>query len=202
MQLAANKKNTYLLGAVDEISAYNYNIDKLGGWYKDEDIASSGLYDSGTNGSIAGEGAAMFLVNNDPRDAMVKLEAIQVLHNEDETFVADQLCSFLAKNLSAGEKIGLLMSGENGDARLSKYYASCENVLGKDVTVARYKHMSGEYHTASVMGIWLACYLSGQETLPAHMIKRSGQHVDHKKILHYNNVRGSQHSFILTGPVL
>src|SRR6478609_4855993 len=34
MMLADNPDHQYLLGAVDEISAYNYNIDLLAGWYK------------------------------------------------------------------------------------------------------------------------------------------------------------------------
>ncbi len=202
MQLAANRDHHYLLGAVDEISAYNYNIDILGGWYKEEDIRATALYDSGTNGSIAGEGAAMFLVNNDPSNAIAKLEAIQILHSEDENFVEEQLRSFLAKNLAEDEKIDLLISGENGDTRLSKYYAACENVLGDGASIARYKHMSGEYHTATLMGTWLACYVLAQQNVPLHMIKRKGNNTGYKKILHYNNVRGYQHSFILTGSAL
>ena len=32
--------NNYLIGAVDEISSYNYNIEYLGGWYKKEIISN------------------------------------------------------------------------------------------------------------------------------------------------------------------
>ena len=41
----------YLLGAVDEISDYNYNIDYLDGWYK-EPVKSKDLYSTATAGSM------------------------------------------------------------------------------------------------------------------------------------------------------
>lgn len=197
MQLAANANNKYLLGAVDEISAYNYNIECLGGWYKTEDIPASRLYATHSNGSIAGEGAAMFLVSNARENAMAQLQAVHILHSEDEEMVKGQLQNFIETHLPAGEKIDLLLSGENGDDRLLKYYTACENLLGDNVTIARYKHMSGEYNTASSFGVWLGCQLLQQQQIPLHMIRKAGEGSNYKNILLYNNCRGSQHGFIL-----
>src|SRR6187431_94090 len=60
MLLAENPDHQYLLGAADEISTYNYNIDQLAGWYKREDMQGKKLYEQPTPGSIAGEGVTMF----------------------------------------------------------------------------------------------------------------------------------------------
>ncbi len=144
----------------------------------------------------------MFLVSNEKENAMACLQAVQILHSEDDALVKTQLQNFIETHLPAGEKIDLLLSGENGNDRLLKYYTACENLLGEDVTIARYKHMSGEYNTASSIGVWLACQLLQQQQVPLHMIKRNGKTSSYKNILLYNNCRGSQHGFILITQVL
>lgn len=201
MQLVENKNNSYLLGAVDEISAYNFNIEYLGNWYKDEEITASELYTSDTKGSIAGEGAAMFLVNNEKENAIAKMQAIHMVHSEDEELVQHQLRHFIDTHLPAGEKIDLLLSGENGDNRILKYYTVAEHLMDEDVTIARFKHMTGEFTTASAIATWLAIHILQQQQMPAHMIKRAGHTSTYKNILICNNYRGVQHGFILIRPV-
>jgi hypothetical protein len=197
MLLSENKSANYLLGGVDEISAYNYNIDHLGGWYKKETLSAKDLYSANTIGSIAGEGSAMFFVNSDGTNAAAKITGVHMLHTNDKDVVTDQLKLFLNKYLSAGQKIDLFLSGENGDVRFLDYYDACEKTLGKQTSVARFKHMVGEYATASAAALWLACYILKEQFLPEHMIKFSFSQNLFNRILIYNNHKGQQHSFIL-----
>jgi len=199
MLLKEHEMANYLVGGVDEISAYNYNIEFLDGWYKKEPIAAKNLYASNTVASMAGEGAAMFFVNNDKKNATAKLTGIHILHTDDERMMADQLQLFLDKYLPAGEKIDLLLSGENGDNRLPGFYNTCEAVLNKQVAVARFKHMMGEYPTASAAALWLACYIFSGQLVPEHMMKYNSplSLSFYNRILIYNTYKGQQHSFIL-----
>ncbi len=197
MLLKENPACSYLLGGVDEISAYNYNIEYLGGWYKSEPVSNTDLYLTDSAGTIAGEGAAMFLVKNKPTNAIAQVQAIHILHSDDEKIVADQLKIFLDKHVQEEENIDLLLTGENGDNRLLKYYTSCEAIMDDHITVARFKHMTGEYPTASAVALWLACHILQQQDIPQHMIKKISSKIKHKKILIYNNYKGLQHSFIL-----
>jgi hypothetical protein len=197
MLLKENINNNYLLGGVDEISAYNYNIEYLGNWYKKENISNKYLYNSNSIASIAGEGAAMFFINNDETGAFAELQAIHIFHTEDENEVAEQLKIFLEKNLSTEEKLDLLITGENGDNRLLKYYSICEALINDETIVARFKHMVGEYPTSSAIAVWLACNILQQQNIPQHMIKKSGVKKEIKKALIYNNYKGLQHNFIL-----
>src|SRR5882724_9129031 len=71
-----NPAQTYLLGAVDEISTYNYNIDYLDGWYKKDPVSNTELYASRTPASIAGEAAVMILVSAAKKNALVALQDI------------------------------------------------------------------------------------------------------------------------------
>lgn len=189
-------ENKYLLGGVDEISNYNYNIAFLDGLYKKEDITFDKLYSSNTPGSIAGEGAAMFIVSRQKQDSIAQLKAIKTLHTHDEIIVSEQLAQFLKTNLRNGEEIDLFLSGENGDNRLQKYFNACEAVLENTFT-ARFKHFTGEFPSVSALSLWLACHIIQTQTVPSHMIKSGNKKNNYKNILIYNNYRGYQHSFIL-----
>ncbi len=196
MILKENPGTNYLLGAVDEISNYNYNIERLDGWYKDEACSVEELYGSLTKGSIAGEGSSMFLVDDDPENATAKLSAVHIFHTEDQQIVHDQLQQFLQKHLSENEAPDLLLSGESGDNRFLHFYNACELIVGNDVSVARFKHVSGEHPTAAAFAFWMACEIFKHNVLPGHMIKK-GTGKDFKRILIYNNFKGIQHSFML-----
>jgi len=202
MLVRENASHRYLLGGVDEISAYNYNIDYLDGWYKKEPVTNNELYNTDSPASIAGEGSAMFLVSASAKNAIARLSALHTIHGDDENFVRKQLENFIAVNIQHDEKIDLFISGENGDNRLKKIYSICENVAGDEVTIARFKHMSGEFPTASGFALWLACNLIQDPQLPMHMIKRLSDSKNvFRKILVYNNYKGMQHSFMLVSAV-
>ncbi len=197
MLLLENPLHNYLLGAVDDISTFNYNFEDKAGAYKKEDISTKNLYESNTPGCIAGEAATMFLVNKNAQNAIAKLVAIDTLHNEDEQILKEKLQYFIENNLPNGEKIDLLLSGENGDNRLNKYYTTCEAVLNETTSIVRYKHLTGEYPTATAMGLVLACTILQTQQLPTTIIKRKGNNVAYRNILIYNNYKAVQHSFML-----
>jgi 3-oxoacyl-[acyl-carrier-protein] synthase II len=198
MLLNENPQSTYLLGGVDEICTNNYTLDTLANWFKKEDCANSDLYKSNTNGSLVGEGAAMFYVSNNKTNALAQLKAITTIHNTDVHVVKEHIKNFLLQNLPQGEKIDLLLSGENGDKRALSYYTSCEQLLDSETPVARFKHLCGEYPTASSFALWLACnFVSGQVAVPEHMLKKAGAASPFKNILIYNAHKTAQHSCML-----
>lgn len=183
----------YLLGAVDEISAYNYNIDLLDGCFRRDEVSNKDLYATFSQGTIAGEGAAMFLVSDTAHNAVATIDAVQTIHTSDEQEVKHTLQQFIQNHIPAGEKADLLISGENGDNRLLKYYAAAESLFDEHTAIARFKHMCGEYATASSVAVWLACH----SHLPTHTIKRGTQAGHFRNIIIYNNYRERQHGFIL-----
>ena len=193
MMIKENPGNNYLLGAVDEISDYNYNIDLLDGCFKKEKISNKALYSSISDGTIAGEGAAMFVVNDHAENAVAAVKAMQTIHTRDETEVKLALQQFIQQNLPHGEKTDMLLTGENGDARLLKYYAAGESLFDEHSTVARFKHICGEYPTASSVALWLVC---NSHHWPAHLIKKQSTDTTIRNIIIYNNYRGLQHGFM------
>ncbi len=195
MLLQENTHHSYLLGGVDEISGYNYQLEYLDGWYKKEDISDGGLYSINTAGTIAGEGGVMMMVNNEKQNAVAKVITISTLHSGDATVVQQHPQHFLKQY--AGPGIDLFLSGEDGDARFLQYYTNAESLLNDDTAVARFKHMCGDYPTSSSFALWLACKLIAGVPLPSHMIKKDSSKKVYNNILIYNCHKSVQHSLIL-----
>jgi len=199
MLLKEHPEHTYLLGGVDEISANNYTLDSLAGWFKKEDCTNETLYASATQGSISGEGAVMFMVSGNRQGAIARLKNITFFHSASVDTVRCRLNDFIKKTLAPGETIDLLLSGENGDVRTLPFYECCEDLLNdNNTTIARFKHLCGEYPTASAFALWIAGnLLKGTFTLPPHMLKRGSGLNGFKNILIYNSHKIEQHSCML-----
>lgn len=202
MLLLENLDAEYLLGGLDEISDYNYNIEYLAGWYKKEAASNIDLYSSQTIGSIAGEGSAMFTINNNRTDAKAEIIDVSSLHSSTLDDVKIWLNAFLEKNNVTFEDIAVLISGENGDVRLLDYYSLVESHSTNNNSIVRYKHFSGEYPTASAFALWLATHIDTITALPNHFIKQKSNSINKSTIcLLYNTYKGSQHSLMLVNTI-
>ncbi len=185
MLIQCNPDKNYLVGGVDEISSYNYNIDTHAGWY-DAAKSNQNLYANNTPATIAGEGAAMFIANNSSLNAVAKINAIEIFQNEE----------FLEKNTPDTNRT-LFLSGENGDCRQLSFYVNSEKVFGSELPVARYKHISGEYPTSSSFAVWLAAQALKDQRLPKHFYKRGYNIGQIDRVVLYNQYQLSQYSFIV-----
>jgi hypothetical protein len=171
----------WLVGGVDEISDHHYRFECAQGWYRE--------------GVIAGEGAAFFLVNDRAAGAIAKISQIVLLGGEDEEVLRSAMTGILD-----GQSPDLLLSGENGDSRENEdsrahtWYRIAESLIGPDTGILRFKHLCGEYPTASAFALWLACNLPA--VLPGHLLKRARGGTP-RHILFYNNYKFTQHSLIL-----
>ncbi|HRO84221.1 MAG TPA: beta-ketoacyl synthase chain length factor [Niabella sp.] len=193
MHLKEKAEGNYLVGAVDEISSYNYNIDLLAGWYS-QNIENQSFYQSKLPATIAGEGAAMFLLNNNAYDALARVKDIETFHASDIETVKARFKIFAeAQNLDSETTI--FLTGENGDIRFNPFYHSCEALIN-DFPVARFKHLSGEYPTAVSFAVWLSVFALQNKRLPGHLFKTENNLSQLNNIIIYNNYHGLQHSFI------
>jgi 3-oxoacyl-(acyl-carrier-protein) synthase len=195
MLLQENPDHSYLIGGVDEISEYNYTIDTLAGCYKKEDLSNKDLLHTATAGSMAGEGAAMFLVNNLKEQAHASVRAIKTLHATELNAVEKTIQDFIQEHVSGKEKIDLILSGKNGDNRLDQYYEKIFSYLPASTPIGYYKQLTGEFSTASALGLWIAVTLFSTNRLNA--LLEIPETMQPKNILLYNTCRGNQHSLIL-----
>ncbi len=111
--------------------------------------------------------------------------------------VLNILKEFLSENFADGEMPDLLLTGEDGDNRLLKYYDAVESAFQDTVPVARFKHLCGEYCTATSFACWLSFQILTEGSIPPLVIKKNTSAKPVRRILIYNNYRGAQHAFIL-----
>ena len=98
-------------------------------------------------------------------------------------------------NLKAAD-IDVVICGLNGDEKLDKpYYQIIENNF-TDSTIAYYKHLSGEYHTANSFGFLLAAQILKSQSIPTAVVLKDKKRVP-KTVLLYNHYRGINYSLML-----
>jgi hypothetical protein len=197
MLLKENPRSTFLLGAVDEISEFNYNIDRLAGCFRDYPVSNFHLFDNPEKGTIAGEGSFMTVIDNKKENALAEMIAVKTIHSTEPEDIHAYLLNFMEENSNSQKTPDLLITGENGDLRLNHYYEKIESCFPRSLPVARFKHLCGEYSTATSFACWLASEIFVNHEIPSVVMKRGEGIGDCRRILIYNNFRGLQHSFIL-----
>jgi hypothetical protein len=189
------ENSSLLVGAVEEISTYNYNIDLLAGRFKQEIMPNNELLNSTTDGSVCGEGAAMFVVSNSEENSLAQI--IDVSHITTTKFedLEELLAQFLSKNSCDPTDIDLLILGRNGDARHEKWYDHFARKFESSACLG-FKQLCGEYRTASAFACYLAAQiLSTRWPFPTSIRKAIPQKV--RYILIYNHFDGERHGLIL-----
>jgi len=187
------ENRTVLLGAVEEISDYNYNIDRLGNRFKEELVSNEELLNSKTKGSYCGEGSTQFFLSNSPENSLAKFTAFKqssrLSIEEVRAFIQD----FLEEQNLAISDIDCLFSGRSGDAVTDSWYTEAETLFGNK-PVVYFKKSVGEYRTVSAFASYLAVrILNGQAS---HVIE-NGASAEPRTILIYNHFDAVRHSLIL-----
>jgi hypothetical protein len=189
----SSNQTSVLLGAVEEISDYNYNIDRLGERFKQELISNENLLDSKTTGSYCGEGSTQFFLSNNPENSLAKFTAFKQSSHLNEDEISDFVSSFLTdQNLSISD-IDCLLLGKNGDVSTDTWYDQVEQLFGKKPTVY-FKKSVGEYRTVSAFASYLAVQLLNGK---AHYLIENGATAEPRTILIYNHFDAVRHSLIL-----
>lgn len=190
---AAEKPMQLLIGAVEEISDYNYNIDTLNRHYKSEPITNNELVQSTTSGSLCGEGAAMFVVSNTAEQAIAKVvDQFQICFPE-KTELTQLVNDFLDKNETNPEDIDVLLFGNAGDVRTDHWYNDLQQELFPNQKATTFKQFSGDYRTASAFG----CYIAVKLLHGICAIHDYDSIVKPRTVLIYNQFGGERHGFIL-----
>ncbi len=191
-----DKKSSLLLGAVEEISNYNYNIDQLAGRYKVAKVSNDKLIQTKSNGSVCGEGATMFVVSNDSANALAEIIDLKQLNFPKESDVKNKLDQFLSDNGLTYAAIDLLVLGTNGDIQFDCWYDTVKSFFPLSTDAIYYKNLIGEYRTSSAFAVYLATQLLKGELQNHPGIEGQLTKIP-KTILIYNQFEGVQHSLIL-----
>jgi 3-oxoacyl-(acyl-carrier-protein) synthase len=197
-----NVSENVLVGGIDEMTSNHRHITGKTGFWKKEIISNLDLIKTKTKGSLAGEGAAFFLLNKEKAaNSYCKINALSTFYKptgKDE--VLEKIDLFLKDQQIKFSDIDIVLLGLNGDVVSDEiYYDLTER--NKENNFAYFKHLCGEYHTASAFSLWLAANILKNQTVP-EVAKYGIFSVSAiNNLLIYNHYAGDQHSLILLSKV-
>jgi 3-oxoacyl-[acyl-carrier-protein] synthase II len=201
MTIAEGNANNVLIGGHDEMTEKYYRVcDRIAYWKK-QATATMDLIKSETSGSIAGEGAAFFVLGNKPSDnAYAIVKGLKTIYKpESQQLVEQHIEELLAENNLALADIDLVLYGINGDNRYDNLYYSIQHSLFPLATATYYKHLCGEYQTSSSFAMWVAAMMLKTQTIPSSILIGEQKHKQIKNVLIYNTFMGIDHAaYLLT----
>lgn len=189
MLLREGEAPSALVGGVDEITDTLYRILGRFDLYKKEP-------DVDPEGTVAGEGAAFFLLSPEkPAKPAAQVLDVATFYKPDD--MAEQTLQFLHANGLHAAGIDLLLWGKNGDSRYDGLYDALAGRVFPDTRTATFKHLCGEYPTATAFASWLAVQLLSEKNIPQNLVPETS--FSPKKILIYNHFYNIHHVLILIG---
>jgi 3-oxoacyl-[acyl-carrier-protein] synthase II len=191
-------KNDILIGGADEMTRHYFDISKKAGWWKKEPINNQELLKSNTEGALCGEGVSFFVLSNEKkRSSFACISGLRMFYKPSEKEINDELNAFLSENQISHNDIDIVIVGKNGDSRYDNIYDAFLSTHFPDQSTCHFKHLTGEYHTASAFAVWLSANILKTGELP-DFIKLNDKSPDKiKLILIYNHYFNINHNFIL-----
>ncbi len=199
MQLNENEAFNFLVGSYDEADPVQYTINSRVKHYKKEFISNLNLFDSTAEGTIQGEGSAFFSLSAIPTEttscSLVDLR--MVFKPEDENELSDSLNQLLSANKLSVEDVDVIISGISGDVSNDTLInLVCQKLAAS--TQIRFKHLTGEYCTASSFAFWLGATILKSQWIPeAVKVNISPTPSSIKRVLILNQYMGRNYAMIL-----
>ena len=196
MLLKEKEVDNVLVGAVDEITDISHAILSRMGLYRRGSESNLNLLAAPGKGTIAGEGAAFFLLANQPAATdYAQLDALQTFYKPKDTNEIEQrINTFLADQKIAMPDIDLVITGRNGDIKNDAVYDALQQTIFSKSTTVNYKQLCGEYPTSSAFAMWLGAAIIKDGKLP-EVLGASKNNI--KRVLIYNSYLQIHHSLVL-----
>jgi 3-oxoacyl-[acyl-carrier-protein] synthase II len=183
--LKNNDAQSVLIGGIDELTNTLFHILGRMQAIRKEPVQNTSQASINNKGYVAGEGSSFFVLSNTPLvDDAVVISDYEVLYKPQK----EQLVSVFER-LKVEEDSQLVLLGKNGDSDNDKAYEWIDQLSGKK-NVSSYKHLCGEYPTASSFGLWFAV-----ETIRGNNAFFNA-HGKTASMLIYNCFNNDYHSFI------
>jgi len=197
LQILDEEAENVLVGSTDEQTDRTLELFKLSGAIKKEENLPADYLNSTTEGVIWGEGSSFFVLGKDKSEkSYAQLTDVQIINNlepeETKKFIED----FLVKNNLKNEDIDAVILGFSGDSKSDVYYKNASELF-QDSSLLYYKHLSGEFNTASGFSIFMACHILKNQEISEVMMINDVKKENIQNVLLYNHLGGNDHSLVL-----
>jgi 3-oxoacyl-(acyl-carrier-protein) synthase len=185
-----------LVGNVEEISPAQYRIETLAGFIKKNEVTADVLFNSATAGAVNGEGAAMFVLDQVPENAIAELVDWDMISFPTHEELAAKATALLAKNGLTVSDVDAVILGYSGDANSDDWYGEFTTRLFQNTGTITFKNLFGESPSASAFACWYAAHLLSGKQAHAMSVLRPAKSAL-RTVLIYNHYQGKQHGFVL-----
>jgi 3-oxoacyl-(acyl-carrier-protein) synthase len=196
-QINDGEAENVLVGSTDEQTDRTMELYKLNSTIKKEENFPVDYINSKTDGVIWGEGASFFVLGKDKTEnSYAQLKDIQLSNKLDLEEIQQFIEDFLIKNNLNFKEIDAVILGFSGDAKSDVYYTKAMDLFSNS-SLLYYKHLSGEFNTASGFSTFMACHILKDQEIPEVMMINDLKKKEIKNILLYNHLGGNDHSLVL-----
>lgn len=193
-----NEVSTILVGGIDEHGKHTNVLHQLIGHIKKEEVGTTDLISSNTEGTIFGEGAVFFSLSAEKNDnSYAKLVDVEIYSRLKHEELETRVNKFLTRNKLSINEIDAVILGNNGDIKYDAYYNKLQEGFFKDTQRIYYKHLCGEFNTASSFGFWVASNVIKHQHIPEVIKMNEIASKPYKTVLLYNQYRGENHSLVV-----
>ncbi len=182
------EKKQVLAGGFDVLTDEYFLVkSKVGYWKKHFPDSKELLAYKDTDGTIGGEGAAFFVLTNEKENAVCVLHEIGMVQKPAKEQIKQEIEALLERHHLSFTDIDVVICGNAGDARFEPLYAGIEPLFSEKTTLAAFKHLTGEYPTATGFALWMATQILSRQHIPAAAIRRKGTSEKPNRILVVNH---------------
>lgn len=198
LQIEAEEASNILVGGIEELSENISGFDEFLGSIKSKSDAPYSVLGSETKGAVFSEGAVFFVLSGNNHDSTyAQIKDVAIFNSLEKDEVPLKLEIFLKDNGYTIQDVDVVVLGYNGDVEYESYYTHLADTMFNNMPQVYYKHLSGEFYTASSFGLWVAANICRLDYIP-EIIKANAVKADKcNVILLYNQYKGRDHSFTL-----
>lgn len=201
LQIIDGDAENVLVGSTDEQTERTMELYKLNKTIKKEEDLPVDYLNSETHGVVWGEGASFFVLGKEKAaNCYAQLKDIQIVNVLELGETQDFIEEFLNKNNLANTNIDAVILGFSGDSKSDVYYNKVTELFTGS-SLLYYKHLSGEFNTASGFSTFIACHILKNQEIPEVMMINDLKKGEIRNILLYNHLGGNDHSLVLLGKV-
>jgi 3-oxoacyl-[acyl-carrier-protein] synthase II len=199
MRLNEDASQHFLVGSYDEADATQFAVNSKAGYYRAEPTNNLKLFERPAAGSLQGEGAAFFFISaHKTEQTWCSIKDTRMMYAPGEEELTSALIDFLLVNLLSAEDVDIFINGASGDVdhdgiinRIGERFFTKSEQL-------RFKHLCGEYCTASSFALWMGASVLKKQQIPG--IARMNcvpEKASLKNVLIVNQYGGRDYTFIL-----
>jgi hypothetical protein len=194
LELKDNPEQNILAGGIDEITSHSHSLQKRFGIFR-ESVSSLNLIKQSGDGTLNGEGVVYLALSGKKSDNNnICLEAVSTFYNSRN--LDTDVKGFIEATHLAYDDVDLVLMGKSGVEEWDKDLEVISSKMFPKASKGVFKHLCGEYPTASAFATWLAAMLLREQSMPEIVFEKNTRR-PLKNILIFNAYFEKYHSLIL-----